>query len=154
MAVEKKGVSETVTKWINGKINEAGCAVTAVTIRLDQEEAIVALMKSVAIYRRAETVLLESPVRDSKANGAAERTVRSWAGQVRSLRHHAESSLKRQIPKDSVLMTWLVSWAADVVFRYNVHSSGRTSYEWITGHRCNQPVAGFAKRINFKFTTD
>ena len=67
MAVEKKGVSETVTKWINGKINEAGYAGTAITIRSDQEEATVALKKSAAIYRRAETVLLESPVRDSTA---------------------------------------------------------------------------------------
>ena len=51
-------------------------------------------------------------------------------------------------------MTWLVSWAADVIFRYKVHTNGRTSYEWITGHRCNQAVAGFAEKINFKFTTD
>ena len=51
-------------------------------------------------------------------------------------------------------MSWLVSWAADVIFRYKVHSTGRTSYEWITGHRCNQPVAGFGEKVNFKFTTD
>ena len=50
LAVDKKGVSETVTKWINGKINEAGCAGTAIIIRSDQEEAIVALKKSIAIY--------------------------------------------------------------------------------------------------------
>ena len=91
LAVEKKGVSETYTRWVNGKIDEAGCAGTPVTIRSDQEEAIVALKKSVAIYRKAETVLLESPVRDSKANGAAELAVKSWAGQLRTLRHHAES---------------------------------------------------------------
>ena len=77
LAVEQKGVSEPVTKWVSGKIDEAGCSGTQVTIRSDQEEAIVALKKSVAIYRRAETVLLESPVRDSKSNGAAERAVKS-----------------------------------------------------------------------------
>ena len=32
--------------------------------------------------------------------------------------------------------------------------TGRTSHEWVTGHRCDQPVAGFAEKINFKFTTD
>jgi hypothetical protein len=51
-------------------------------------------------------------------------------------------------------MTWLVSWSADVLFRYKVHSNGRSSYEWITGHRCHQPVAAFAEKVNFKFTTD
>ena len=52
------------------------------------------------------------------------------------------------------MMSWLVSWAADEIFRYKVHSSGRTSHKWITGHRCDQPVAGFGENINFKFTTD
>ena len=36
----------------------------------------------------------------------------------------------------------------------SVHSTGRASYEWVTRHRCNQPVAGFAKKIYFKVTTD
>ena len=87
--------------------------------------------------------MVESPVRDAKANGAAERAVRSWAGQLRTIRHHVERRIKATVPKDSALMSWLVSWAADVIFRYKVHSSGRTSHEWITGHRCEQLVAGF-----------
>ena len=110
--------------------------------------------KAVAIYRQAETVMLESPARDSKANGAAERAVRPWAGQLRTIRHHVERRLKTYIPKDSAMMSWLVSWAADEIFRYNVHPTGRTSHEWVTGHRCDQPVAGFAEKVNFKFTTD
>jgi hypothetical protein len=52
------------------------------------------------------------------------------------------------------MMSWLVSWAADVIVRYNVHSTGRASYEWVTGHRCNQPVAGIAEKIILKLTTD
>ena len=154
LAVDQKGATRSSTKWVASKIDEAGCAGTQVTIRSDQEESIIALKKAVAVFRQAETVSLESPVRDSKANGAAERAVRTWAGQLRTLRHHLESRLKCPVPKDSPLMTWLVSWAADVVFRYKVHSNGRTSHEWITGHRCTQPVAGFAENINFKFTTD
>ena len=118
------------------------------SIRSDQEEAIMALKKALAIYRRAETVMLESPVRDSKANGAAERAVGSWASQLRTIRHHVERRLKTSIPKDSAMMTWLVSWAADILSRYKVHSTGRTSHEWITGHRCDQPVAGFERKYN------
>ena len=51
-----------------------------------KEDASIALKKAVAVHRQAETVMLESPVRDSKANGAAERAVRTWAGQLRTLR--------------------------------------------------------------------
>ena len=56
-------------------------------MRSDQEDSILALKRAVAIDRQAETVMLESPVRDSKANGAAELAVRSWAGQLRTVRH-------------------------------------------------------------------
>ena len=117
-------------------------------MRSDQEEAIMALKGHVAIYRHAANVMLESPVRDSKANGAAERAVRSWAAQFRTIRHHVERRIKTTMPKDSALMSWLVSWAADVIFRYKVHSTGRTSHEWTTSHRCDQPVDGCAEKFN------
>ena len=48
-------------------------------LKSDQEESIIALKKAVAIKRQAPTVNIESPVRDSQANGNAERAVRTWA---------------------------------------------------------------------------
>ena len=88
-----------------------------------------ALKKAVSVYRQAETVMLGSPVRDSKANGAAEGAARFWAGQIRTIRHHVERRLKTSIPKDSAMMTSVVSWAADVIFSYKVHSIRRTRHE-------------------------
>ena len=43
--------------------------------------------------------------------------------------------------------------------RYCPHAAarwkkGRTSHEWITGHRCDQPVVGFVEKTHFKFTID
>ena len=72
LAVDAKGATRPAVQWVNGKINEAGFLGTPITLRSDQEEAILALKKAVAIYRQAETVMLESPVRDSKANGASD----------------------------------------------------------------------------------
>ena len=154
LAVDNKGATRSSVKWTTGKIDEAGCAGTAGTLGSDQEESIMALKKAIVVHPQAETVLLESPVRDSKANVSAERAVSTWAGQLRNLGHHLESRLKRSVPKDSAPMTWLVSWAAELVSRYKVHANGRTSHEWITGHRCSQSVAGFREKIKFKFTTD
>ena len=82
-----------------------------------------ALKRAVAIHRQSETVMLESPVRGFKVNSAAERAVRSWAGQLSIIRHHVERRLKTSIPNDSAMMAWLVLWAADVIFRYKVHST-------------------------------
>ena len=149
LAVDAKEATKPSVQWVESKVDEAGCSGTPILLRLDQEESIMALKRAVAIYRQAEAVMLESPVRDSKANGVAERAARSWAGQPwagqhRTIRHHVERRLKTSIPKDSAMMTWLVSWAADVIFRYNVHSTGRTSHGWVTKPRCDQPVAGFA----------
>ena len=73
-----------------------------------------ALERAVAIYRQVETLMLEPPARDSKANGAAERAVRSLAAQLRTIRHHVERRMKVPMPKDSAMMLWLVTWAADV----------------------------------------
>ena len=58
--------------------------------------------------------------------------------------------MKVSILKDSAIMSWL----AYVIFKYKVHVAGRTIHEWVTGHRCDQPVAGFAEKVHFKFTTD
>ena len=123
---------EQQSRQFNGvkrKIDEAGCSGTPIILRSDQEEAMMALKRHVAVYRKAETVMLGSPVRGSNANRAAERSAKSWAGQIRTIRHYVERSLKTSIPKDLAMMTLLVSWAADVIFKYKGHSAGRTSRE-------------------------
>ena len=73
---------------MESKLNQAGCHGTKVVLKSDQKESIIAPKKAVAIKRQAETVPIESPVRDSRANGAIERTIRTWAAQVSTLRHH------------------------------------------------------------------
>ena len=123
-------------------------------IKSDQEEAIIALKKAVAVKRQAETVLIESPVRDSRANGAAERAIRTWASQLRTIRHQVEHRLQEKINNESPLMTWLVAWAAEVLCRYKIQAFGRTSYEYATGHKGLQPIAIFGERVMFRYTPD
>ena len=124
MVVDHKGAQESSVRWLKNKIKESGHSGTKVTVKSDQEVAIVALKKAVAIKRQAETVLIESPVRDSRANGTIERAMRTWAAQTRTMRHHLESRLKAKVPKESPLMTWLATWAAEVLFRYKSQSNG------------------------------
>ena len=95
LAVDTKGATKPSVQWVKGKVDEAGCSGTPISLMSDQEESIMALKRAVAIYRQAETVMLESPVRDSKANGAAERAVRSWARQLRTIRHHVERRIRQ-----------------------------------------------------------
>ena len=105
-----------------------------------------------AIKRRAETVTVESSVRDSRANGAIERTIRTWAAQVRTLEHHLEYKQGNKMWNGWPLMSWLTVWAADVLTRYRVQAYGKTSYEFTTGHKGAQPIAMFGEKVMFMHT--
>ena len=77
MVVNEKGPTDSAVKWIVGKLDQAGCRGIKVMLKSDQEESIIALKKAVAIKRQAPTVNIESPVRESQANGNAERAIRT-----------------------------------------------------------------------------
>ena len=74
--------------------------------------------------------------------------------QLGTLRHHLESRIGVKVPRTSALITWLVAWSAAVINRYNVRSSGRKSYEHITGHRGLQAMTAFGEKVMCKYATD
>ena len=115
MAVDIEGPTQSAVKWLVGKIDQAGCCGVKIVLKSDQEESMVALKKTAAVMRQAPTVNTESSVRDSQANGNAERAVRMWAARVMTMRHHLEHRRQHKIPVWSALMTWLVAGAADVI---------------------------------------
>ena len=134
LPVERKGAQEEVVKWIVDKIDEAGYAGMAVTIKSDQEPAMIALKQAIAVRRKAETIPIESPVRESKSNGRIERAIRTWQAQFRTMRHHLESRIAEKLKKDSAIIEWLIVWVADLLSKYKVHENGRTTYEMNTQH--------------------
>ena len=74
MVAEAKGVTESSLKWAKERIDESGYLGTRVVLKSDQEESIKALKRAIAVKRQADTVMIESPVRDSKSNGSVEGT--------------------------------------------------------------------------------
>ena len=69
LPVESKGVNEEAVKWMIDRIDEAGYAGQKVVLKSDQEPAILALKRAVAVSREGEASLIESPVRESKPTG-------------------------------------------------------------------------------------
>ena len=153
MSVDKKGATPSSVKWVTDKLEEIGYSGSEVTLKSDQEPAILDLKREVGIKRQRETVMIESPVRESKSNGAVERAVKTWASQFRTLRHQLEARLGTKIRKGSSMMSWLVAFTSEVLSKYKVHANGRTTYEMTTGHRCKIPACGFGEKVNFKTTT-
>ena len=64
METDQKGPTDASVKLLNGKLEESGFDGVKITMMSDQEDAIKALKKAVAVRRRAETSMIESPVRD------------------------------------------------------------------------------------------
>ena len=151
MQVDAKGVEAGVgVDWLNAKLEFAGYSGMRITVKSDQEPSIVSLKKALAVKRGAETCLLESPLRVSKANGKVERAIRRWRDQFRTLRHYYEHRVGERLALDGPVSSWLVSWTAEVLNKYKVRDTGRTAYESITGQRSKHVVVGFAEKIFFQ----
>ena len=117
-----------------------------VTIKSDQEPALIKLKQAIAVRRKAETPLLESPLRESQANGRIERAIRKRQAQFRTMRHHLESSLVTQMDNGSAIVDWLIVWTADILSKYVVHENGRAAYEMATQHVVKHKVIGCAEK--------
>ena len=138
LPVGRKGAQDEVVKWVVDKLDECGYSGVSLTLKSDQEPAMLSLKQAIAIRRKAETPMIESPVRESKSNGKIERAIRSWQAQFRTMRHHLESRLKAKIDNSSALMEWLIVWVADILSKYRVTTNGKTAYEMYTHHACKR----------------
>ena len=153
MEVDAKGVEAGVgIEWLVEKLDMSGYHGTKITLKSDNEPSILAFKNAVAVRRSGETAMLESPVRESKANGQVERAIRTWRDQYRTLRHYTERRMRSKISKESALNSWLISWASEVLNRFKVHSNGRTSFEMTSGHRCKHKVVAFGEKVHFQHT--
>lgn len=85
LPVDHKGPVDWVVKWIVDKLDAIGYRGSPLTLKSDQEPAITALKTAVAAKRVGVTTPIESPVRESQANRAAERAVRTirWRSAIR-----------------------------------------------------------------------
>ena len=118
LPTERKGVVPWVLKWIIEKMNDMGYAGVKLTVKSDGEPAIVALVEALAVARKAETVPIRSPARESRCNGKVERAVRTWRGQFVLMKDHVETMLGKELPANCAMLTWLVMHAAQTLNCY------------------------------------
>ena len=89
-------------------------------LKCDGELALKSIQEEVKRRRPEPTILENSPVGDSRANGAAERAVQAIGEQVRVQRRGLEQRLGLKLSGKHPVMSWLVEHAADLTI-----SSGR-----------------------------
>ena len=95
------------------------------------------------------TVLENSPVGDSKANGSIERGNQSVGGQVRVLLNALEKNIGSRIALDHPIISWLVEHSAYLLSHYQVGRCGRTPYERLKGKKVSRDICEFGESIRY-----
>ena len=98
--------------------------------------------------------MIDSPVRESRSNGAGEGAVRIWQGQFQTPRHDFETCMGKTMPADHVMFGWLVVWTAETLLKYRIRKDGSTACETMAGHRFSNHAVSFDERVQFKMATD
>ena len=149
-ACENKTTSEGLIAWMMQNLSDAGYSGLPVTLKSDGDEGMIAIKHNLAVKRKVETPIINSPVRESKSNGAVERKIAKFKGQFRTLKLYFESRIGKKIPVDNPVATWLTTWTSEVMNKFQIQESGRTTYELMTGHRCKHLVIGFGEKVWFR----
>ena len=146
--VPRKGASVAwVPKQLAKDVKKVGCRGRLI-IRTDGEAAIKDLASEVARARGdLPTVLETPPPSDSRANGYAERAVRSLEEQVRVLKTAFQGATKKELDVLSPGMAWLVEHSADTLNKGLVGPDGRTAHERVRGRRYHGELFEFGQVI-------
>ena len=99
-----------------------------IILRSDDEAALKSIRAEVARIREKETVLENSPVGDSKANGVAERAAHAFGEQFRVIREGLQQRLQVRIPGNHPLTSWMTEHSADFLNKCQCGEDGRTAY--------------------------
>ena len=121
-----------------------------VLLKCDNEPALVSVQKEVVRLRAKDTITENSPAEESKANGVAERAVRSFGEQMRAIRAGLQDLLQVHIPGNHALTSWMVEHAADLINKVAVGVDGRTAYRRLRGKQFRVQVVEFGERVHHR----
>ena len=138
-------------------MKELGCEMSVVTLKTDNEPALVAVADGVAKVRASRgaqrTIMENSPAHSSKSNGVVERGVQTIQGMVRTLRSAIEERWMVKLDPENALWTWLVEYAGWLVNRAEVGHDGRTPYERLKGKKARLPGMEFGEAVMWEEET-
>ena len=126
---------------------------TKMLLKTDNEPAIVQVLKDTLTTTRVEVPHMEQISEehgaryDSASNGEAESAVKQIQRMTRTLKLCLESRLKRRIPTNHAIMTWLVEHVAWILCTRSRGEDGKTAYERIKGREFGKRGVGFAEKV-------
>jgi hypothetical protein len=122
-----------------------------IILKCDGEPALKTIQEAVRVRRSGGNTILEnSPVGDSRSNGAAERAVQSISEQVRVVRRGLEQRLGLRLSAKHPVTAWLVEHCADLISKYQVGDDGKTAYERWKGNYFTLEEIEFGEKIHYR----
>ena len=159
--VDRKGVDEQ--KYIIDRLMEdlSWLGFSRVTLRSDNERSIVKVLKQALVTARVEVIdddgdppnqLTEehSARYDSQSAGDIEVAVRDVKGILTSNKLCLEDRIKRRVPCDHVLLSWLVEHVAWILTTRRRGEDGLTAYQRCRGRDYTRRAIGFAEQVLYK----
>ena len=135
--VPSKSVGEFTTKRTVAFLRECGSEMSKITIKTDQEPAILPIAEDVIRSRAAvgadETISENSPAYSHQSNGVVERGVQSVEGMIRTLRSALEARMEDTLVISDAIWPWLVEYASYLLNRGEVGHDGKAAYERLKG---------------------
>ena len=148
-AVEKKGTDASgyaVTRIVE---DLAWLGHTKVTLKADNERAIVKLLKEALRAAKTEVTDLEEiqaefpSAYDSRSNGEIENTIRNFQGLLRTMKLSLERRLNVVIPHSHPVVTWLVEHVAWTMTTRPRGGDGLTAYQRVKGTQFTRRLLEF-----------
>ncbi len=135
----KKGVEHPYAeKWLAVQIENCGYA--KALWRSDQEPAILALRKRSKALCQTQLIPEDSPVHDSKSNGAIEAANGVVEGLIRVHKDQLDMMYDKTFSSDHPIISWLIQHAGNLYTIYAVGADGKTPYERLHGHKMNKQM--------------
>ena len=97
--------------------------------------------------RNCRTAKEHSPLGEWQSNGAVESAIRTVQGQICTLKLDLESKVGNALLRGSELMPWLVEWAAKLVTRYRVTTTGLSAFGNFRGRESRAEIANIVERV-------
>ena len=133
-------------------LNEAGYSKSRLCIRSDQEKVVKKIKTDLIAAREADSVPMESPVRESQCNGRMERMIQTLEGQIRTLLMDLKLNANIDLKPSDVAYKYLVNWACTIITRYRIAAHGKTPFHALTGRQCTRPITAFATPVVWKLS--
>ena len=152
--VPSKSVEDFIVKRSVAFIRECGHEMSKITLKTDQEPAILDLVENVTRFRAAlgaeGTVPENSPTYSHQANGVIERGVQTVEGIIRTLRSALEERMGRKLEIGDAIWPWLVECASYLSNRCEVGHDGKTAYERLKGKKAKVQGIEFGETVMWK----